>query len=80
MPGWRKKLDSRADSGDSESIGTDAVKANFARLQYIACTMLGYTKEEYRFMRTIELIDQFAEWCEWNKVDNPSKDEEGVQF
>lgn len=54
---------------------------NFARLFYIAHTLLGFTAAECRVLRTAEVIGQFGIYCEMNDIDTePNNDNEGVSF
>lgn len=46
---------------------------NFARLQYIAVGLLGYSRRETRFLSLDELLDQFAEYCAMNGIEMPQE-------
>ena len=70
------------DEDDAERIWVDDVPErhldgdriiNFARLQYIAVGLLGYTRRETRFLSLNELLEQFTEYCAMNGIELPQE-------
>lgn len=45
----------------------------FARLEYIAVGLLGYSRRETRFLSLNELLQQFEEYCIMHGIEVPEE-------
>lgn len=59
----------------------EALKRQMARLQYVGCTLLGYSLREFRQLTRAELLEQLAIHQEAAAPRQGSRaDEDGVMF
>lgn len=77
--GGEKKNGTGEDCGDGEEDEREPITPKFEQLQYLACTVLGYSLAEYRAMRTYDIIRQWDIHCRMNRIE-AGDENEGVEY